>query len=62
MSTTTLRHLTSPGQIGAMRLRNRMVVTAMGVGFSHLDGTVSERQIAYHAERRRAASDWSSRA
>jgi 2,4-dienoyl-CoA reductase-like NADH-dependent reductase (Old Yellow Enzyme family)/NADPH-dependent 2,4-dienoyl-CoA reductase/sulfur reductase-like enzyme len=50
MSTTTLSHLTSPGQIGAMRLRNRMVVTAMGVGFSHLDGTVSERQIAYHAE------------
>jgi 2,4-dienoyl-CoA reductase-like NADH-dependent reductase (Old Yellow Enzyme family) len=33
-----------------MQLRNRMVVTAMGVGFSHPDGTVSERQIAYHAE------------
>jgi 2,4-dienoyl-CoA reductase-like NADH-dependent reductase (Old Yellow Enzyme family)/NADPH-dependent 2,4-dienoyl-CoA reductase/sulfur reductase-like enzyme len=50
MSRSVLKHLTSPGRIGSMQLRNRMAVTAMGVGFSHPDGTVSERQIAYHAE------------
>jgi 2,4-dienoyl-CoA reductase-like NADH-dependent reductase (Old Yellow Enzyme family)/NADPH-dependent 2,4-dienoyl-CoA reductase/sulfur reductase-like enzyme len=47
---TTLGHLASPGKIGCLQLRNRMAVTAMGVGFSNQDGTVSDRQIAYHAE------------
>jgi 2,4-dienoyl-CoA reductase-like NADH-dependent reductase (Old Yellow Enzyme family) len=54
VSKTILKHLASPGRIGRMELRNRMAVTAMGVGFSNPDGTVSERQIAYHAEQARS--------
>jgi 2,4-dienoyl-CoA reductase-like NADH-dependent reductase (Old Yellow Enzyme family)/NADPH-dependent 2,4-dienoyl-CoA reductase/sulfur reductase-like enzyme len=53
MSKAVLKHLASPGRIGRMELRNRMVVTAMGVGYSNADGTVSARQIAYHAEQAR---------
>jgi 2,4-dienoyl-CoA reductase-like NADH-dependent reductase (Old Yellow Enzyme family) len=53
MSKAALKHLASPGRIGGMELRNRMVVTAMGVGYSNPDGTVSARQIAYHAEQAR---------
>jgi len=50
MAVAVHTHLASPGRIGSLPLRNRMVVTAMGVGYSNPDGTVSERQIAYHAE------------
>lgn len=42
--------LLSSGKIGAMELKNRMIVTAMGVSLGNDDGTVSERQIAYHEE------------
>ena len=43
-------HLLSPGRIGAMELKNRIAVTAMGVSLSEDDGTVGERMIAYHEE------------
>jgi 2,4-dienoyl-CoA reductase-like NADH-dependent reductase (Old Yellow Enzyme family)/NADPH-dependent 2,4-dienoyl-CoA reductase/sulfur reductase-like enzyme len=43
-------HLAAPGRIGSMELRNRMVVTAMGVWLGDGDGVVGERQIAYHVE------------
>lgn len=42
--------LLSPGRIGAMELKNRMIVTAMGVSLANPDGTASERQMAYHEE------------
>ena len=43
-------YLLSPGRIGTMELRNRIIVTAMGVSLSEDDGTVGERIIAYHEE------------
>src|SRR3546814_4096093 len=41
-------HLLSPGMIGAMRLRNRIIVTAMGVSFAEPDGSWGPRLRAYH--------------
>ena len=54
-------HLTSPGRIGAMELRNRFVVTAMGAGLggSDLDvddGFWGERIRAYHEEQARGGA------
>lgn len=46
-------HLLSPGRIGTLELKNRIVVTAMGVSLSEEDGTVGERMIAYHEEQAR---------
>jgi 2,4-dienoyl-CoA reductase-like NADH-dependent reductase (Old Yellow Enzyme family)/NADPH-dependent 2,4-dienoyl-CoA reductase/sulfur reductase-like enzyme len=43
-------HLLSPGKIGTLELKNRIVVTAMGVSLSEDDGTVGEKIIAYHEE------------
>ncbi len=40
--------LLSEGRIGALRLKNRMIVTAMGVSLSEADGQVSQRLIDYH--------------
>jgi hypothetical protein len=48
--TTRYAHLLSEGRIGALTLRNRILVTAMGVSLSEPDGTVGERLIAYHEE------------
>lgn len=45
-----LRHLSSPGRIGSLEIRNRMAVTAMGVSFANPDGTVNDKQTAYHVE------------
>ncbi len=46
MARTT--HLLSAGRIGSMELRNRIIVTAMGVSLSEADGHVGERLLAYH--------------
>lgn len=43
-------NLLSKGKIGSMELRNRIIVTAMGVSLANEDGTVGEQQIAYHEE------------
>lgn len=43
-------HLLSPGRINQMMVKNRIMVTAMGVSLSEEDGTVGERLIAYHEE------------
>jgi 2,4-dienoyl-CoA reductase (NADPH2) len=45
---TRYSHLLSPGRIGSLELRNRILVTAMGVSLSETDGTVGDRLIAYH--------------
>ncbi|MBN8484974.1 MAG: FAD-dependent oxidoreductase [Sphingomonadales bacterium] len=42
--------LLAPGRIGKMELRNRIIVTAMGVSLSEVDGHVGERLMAYHEE------------
>ena len=46
--TTRYPHLLSQGRIGTLDIRNRILVTAMGVSLSEPDGTVGERLIAYH--------------
>jgi len=37
--------------LGTLRLKNRILMAAMGNNFSHPDGTVSDRAIAYYCER-----------
>lgn len=49
-------HLTRPGRIGTMELRNRMVVTAMGVNLATPDGSCSERLVAYHERQARGGA------
>lgn len=56
MSDRLYPHLLSPGRIGDMELRNRIVVTAMGVSLSEDDGSVGERLIAYHEEQARGGA------
>ena len=43
-------HLLAPGRINNLEIKNRIMVTAMGVSLSEEDGTVGERLIAYHEE------------
>ena len=40
--------LTEPGQIGTMRLKNRMFVTAMGTNLALADGSCGQSLIDYH--------------
>ena len=50
MSDHRFPKLLSAGRIGGLEIRNRIVVTAMGVSLSEDDGSVGERLIAYHEE------------
>jgi 2,4-dienoyl-CoA reductase (NADPH2) len=50
---TTYGHLLEPGRIGALELRNRMVMAPMGEDLGDLDGMVSDAQIAYLEARAR---------
>ena len=43
-------HLLAPGRIGPMTLRNRILLTSMGVGFAEADGICGERIRAFNAE------------
>lgn len=43
--------LSSPIKIGTVTLKNRTVMTAMGVAMANLDGTVNDKVIAYYEER-----------
>ncbi|HET7379207.1 MAG TPA: NADH:flavin oxidoreductase, partial [Gaiellales bacterium] len=49
---TAFPHLFSPGTIGGVTVRNRIVQTAMGTGLIDL-GRVGEREIAFQEERAR---------
>jgi 2,4-dienoyl-CoA reductase (NADPH2) len=51
--TTPYPHLFSPGTIGAVSLKNRIVQTPMGTGLIDL-GRVTEREVAFQEERARA--------
>jgi 2,4-dienoyl-CoA reductase-like NADH-dependent reductase (Old Yellow Enzyme family) len=45
------RHLLSPGRIGTMELRNRIVHAPMSLGLGAGDGTCGDRYVAYYDER-----------
>ncbi|MGB1139574.1 MAG: FAD-dependent oxidoreductase [Halioglobus sp.] len=42
------QHLTQPGRIGSLLLKNRMTVAAMGVNLGEADGSCGDRILAYH--------------
>lgn len=44
-------HLLSPARIGALEVRNRVVMAPMMVGFAELDGRFSRRHVDYFAAR-----------
>lgn len=46
--TVQFEHLLSPGRIGPMALRNRMLLTAMGTGLAEDDGTCGARALAFN--------------
>ena len=46
-------HLLSPGRIGRLKLRNRVLMTPMGSSLGDGDGICGERIQAYYAERAR---------
>lgn len=48
--------LLSPGRIGSLEIRNRMIVTAMGVNFAEEGGFWGDRIRAYHAEQARGGA------
>jgi 2,4-dienoyl-CoA reductase (NADPH2) len=50
---TTYAHLLAPGRIGALELRNRIVMAPMGEDLGDLDGMVSDAQVAYLEARAR---------
>ena len=45
--------LTSPGLIGELQLKNKMVMAAMGSNFASNDGKTTEQLEAYYEERAR---------
>ena len=49
--TKELEHLFSPGKIGTMELKNRIVYPPMGTNLGTFDGEVTDRVLAYHAAR-----------
>jgi len=53
---TAYAHLLSPGRIGSLELRNRIIVTAMGVSLAEQDGVCGERLIAYHEAQARGGA------
>jgi|SRR5690554_6159565 len=46
-------HLFSPGKIGKLQTKNRIVMTAMGNHLANPDGSVSDRDIAFYGARAR---------
>ena len=46
-------HLLQPGRIGAMALRNRIVMTPMGTNLERADGFLGERMLRYYEARAR---------
>ena len=48
--------LMTPGRIGSLELRNRIVLAAMGSNFANEDGTCGERIHAYYEARARGGA------
>ena len=49
-------NLVQAGRIGSMELKNRMLVTAMGVNLAEADGTCGDRIIAFHERQARGGA------
>ncbi|NLP64855.1 FAD-dependent oxidoreductase [Paraburkholderia sacchari] len=49
--TTSFNHLLAPGQIGSMKLRNRILMSPMGSNLAEPDGYCGERIARYYAAR-----------
>ncbi len=45
------QQLLSPGKIGTLELKNRIIMPAMGTGHPDADGKINQRLIDYHARR-----------
>ena len=52
----SFKHLLSPGKIGTLNLRNRMVLAAMGSNFAEESGHCNERLFAYYEARARGGA------
>jgi 2,4-dienoyl-CoA reductase (NADPH2) len=52
----TYPHLFTPGRIGTMELRNRVVMCPMGMLLGNDDGTVSDNEAAYYEARARGGA------
>jgi 2,4-dienoyl-CoA reductase (NADPH2) len=50
---TQFTHLFKPIKVGNVQLKNRMVMLAIGTGYSESDGTVGDRFINFYVERAR---------
>jgi 2,4-dienoyl-CoA reductase-like NADH-dependent reductase (Old Yellow Enzyme family) len=53
---TAYSHLLAPGRIGALELRNRILMCPMGDNLASDDGGVNERQLAYYEARARGGA------
>ena len=51
MKMPPLRNLFNPGRIGMVEVRNRIVMNAMGTWLENVDGSVSDRLIAFYEAR-----------
>jgi len=49
-------HLSRPGRIGQMELRNRVVMAPLGTNLADVNGAVTERLLEWHAERARGGA------
>lgn len=56
MTTTEYPHLFTPGRIGSLELRNRIVMCPMGMLLGNDDGTASDNEIAYYEARARGGA------
>ena len=53
---TGFDHLFAPGRIGALEVRNRILMCPMGDNQANADGTVSDRQLDYYEARARGGA------
>lgn len=49
--TTTFSHVLEPAKLGSLQLRNRVIMVPMGTEMGDHDGHLTDREIAYYAER-----------
>jgi 2,4-dienoyl-CoA reductase (NADPH2) len=56
MTASAYPHLFTPGRIGSMELRNRIVMCPMGMLLGNEDGTASDNEVAYYAARARGGA------
>jgi 2,4-dienoyl-CoA reductase-like NADH-dependent reductase (Old Yellow Enzyme family) len=47
-------HLFSPGRIGNIHIKNRIIMAAMGTGLAGFNGEITANSLKYYEERARA--------